>query len=257
MSMQHHDIQEGLPDGIRIPRTGGAGAMMGHAAVLIWNDVTDEGRTAFYDWHDGQHIPERLDIPGFLRGRRYLCPGHSPEWLTFYEAEDLSVLTSPSYLDRLNDPTPETTRTLTHFRNTSRAVCSIADSLGTSSGGHALTMRLDVASDSGEAMRAHLREKVMPRAMDEVGIVACHLFAADHSASFIDTAESSTRTFDVPSWVLVVEGTRRDALDRLRAAIPDARMQALRVAVRADAAVYSLEISRLAPTLFDPHRTKT
>ncbi len=89
-----------------------ATALLGNAAVLIWNDVAPEGRDQFYRWHDREHIPERLALPGFLRGRRLACTGHSPEWLTIYEADDLDVLTSPEYLARLNAPTPATTATL-------------------------------------------------------------------------------------------------------------------------------------------------
>ena len=63
-----------------------------------------------------------------------------------YEADDLAVLTSPEYLARLNAPTPATERTLKYFRNTSRAVCRIVHSVGSSTGGHMLAMRLDVPS---------------------------------------------------------------------------------------------------------------
>ena len=77
------------------------GALLGAGAVLVWNDVAEQGREQFYDWHDKEHIPERLAIPGFRRGRRYTRPGHSPEWLTMYEADDLDVLVSPEYLKRL------------------------------------------------------------------------------------------------------------------------------------------------------------
>ena len=45
-------------------------ALAGDGAILIWNDITDEGCAAFYDWHIAEHIPERVAIPGFLRGRR-------------------------------------------------------------------------------------------------------------------------------------------------------------------------------------------
>ena len=98
-------------------------ALLGDGAVLVWNDVVSEGRDKFYEWHDKEHIPERLSIPGFRRGRRYVRSGHSPEWLTMYEAVDLNVVVSPAYLERLNAPTPATVDTLRYFRNTSRAVC--------------------------------------------------------------------------------------------------------------------------------------
>ena len=76
--------------------------------------------------------------------------------------------------------------------------------------------------------------------------VACHLYAADDAASRVDTAESSTRAFDVPSWVVLVEATTLAAAERARADVDDAELRRLDVRVRADAAAYSLEICRLA-----------
>lgn len=131
-------------------------ALLGEGAVLVWNDVVSAGREQFYEWHDKEHIPERLAIPGFRRGRRYVRPGHSPEWLTMYEAADLDVVVSPAYLERLNTPTPATVDTLRYFRNTSRAVCRIVHSVGSSSGGHVLALRLDVPAQQAEAMKAYL-----------------------------------------------------------------------------------------------------
>ncbi len=118
-------------------------ALLGSGAVLVWNDVEVCARDAFYAWHDQEHIPERLGIPGFRRGRRFGRAGHSPEWLTMYEADDLSVMTSPAYLARLNEPTPGTQSKLPHFRNTSRAVCRVVHSTGSSTGGFLLAVRLE------------------------------------------------------------------------------------------------------------------
>ena len=42
-------------------------------AVAIWHDITPEGRANFYAWHGSEHMPERLGIPGFVRGRRFVA----------------------------------------------------------------------------------------------------------------------------------------------------------------------------------------
>jgi hypothetical protein len=221
-------------------------ALLGCAAVVVWNDVADEGREQFYVWHDREHIPERLAIPGFRRGRRFARPGHSPEWLTMYEADDLDVLTSDAYLAKLNAPTPTTERALRYFRNTSRAVCRIVGSEGSSTGGHMLAMRLTVPPARSDAMCQYLARRAFPQALATTGVVACHLYAADDRASRIDTAESSTRRFDVPSWVLLCETTGAGAAERVRGDVFDPALAALDVGVRDDAAVYALEICRLA-----------
>ncbi len=222
-------------------------ALFGTGAVVVWNDVAPEGRERFYEWHDKEHIPERLAIPGFRRGRRYISAGHSPEWLTLYEADDIDVVTSREYLARLNSPTPQTVQTLRYFRNTSRAVCRLVHSVGSSSGGHVLAMRVDVPPGQGDMLSRCLSMDVFPRSMALTGIVACHLYAADEAASFTNTAESKTREFDVPNWVVLVEATRPQAAQHVRALVEAPDLHGAGVVVRGDAAVYSLEICRLSP----------
>ena len=226
--------------------TNESGALLGTAAVIVWNDIAPEGREQFYRWHDKEHIPERLAVPGFLRGRRYARRGHSPEWLTFYEATDLDVLTSPGYLARLNSPTPQTTSTLTFFRNTSRAVCRVAASVGSSSGGFVLALRLDAGLADAEAVRSIVGDQLFAQAIVETGVLACHLYAADPSASFTDTAESRTRAFDVPSWVVLIESSTPEAAERARSSLEGPEVQRLALRFRPDSGVYALEICRLS-----------
>jgi len=221
-------------------------ALQGDAAVLIWNDVAPEARESFYRWHDREHIPERLALPGFRRGRRFISPAHSPEWLTMYEADDLAALKSPEYLARLNAPTAATLATVRHFRNTSRAVCRVVHSVGSSTGGHILAMRLLVDNARTESMRRYLCDEAFPRVMDLTGVVACHLYAADASASYVDTAESATRAFDVPAWALLCETTKSDTASEARKRIEGREFERIGVRVRDDAAVYALEICRLS-----------
>ena len=48
-------------------------SLAGEGAVAIWHDIAPEGREDFYAWHGEEHMPERVGIPGFLRGRRYVA----------------------------------------------------------------------------------------------------------------------------------------------------------------------------------------
>ncbi len=84
------------------------------------------------------------------------------------------------------------------------------------------------------------------------GIVACHLLAADESGSYVKTAESNTRAFDVPSWVLLCEASHPAAAANARAMIEGRAFDELGVDVRNDAAVYALEICRLSLHWPDP-----
>ena len=51
-----------------------------------------EGFSDFYEWHDREHIPERVDIDGFQRGRRYISVAGAPRFFTLYNVRDPSVM---------------------------------------------------------------------------------------------------------------------------------------------------------------------
>jgi hypothetical protein len=54
--------------------------LLGTAAMLLSFDVAEEAIAEHDEWHTHEHFPERLSIPGFLRGpleRRTRSPGTS------------------------------------------------------------------------------------------------------------------------------------------------------------------------------------
>ncbi len=98
--------------------------------MAFWADI-DAGYTPrFQEWHNCEHIPERISIPGFNVGRRYRGRGDGPDFLMFYETDTASVFASEAYLARLNDPTPWTQESLPHFQNPSRNIYSLAAGAG-------------------------------------------------------------------------------------------------------------------------------
>ena len=101
-------------------------SLAGQAVVAIWNGIAPEGRAEFYEWHNREHMPERVGIPGFRRGRRYIAKYGTPEYFTLYEADSADVLVGQDYLNRLNNPTPWTQRVPpTFFRDTARGICRV------------------------------------------------------------------------------------------------------------------------------------
>ena len=186
-------------------------ALPGTGAIIIWNDIAAEGREDFYNWHLNEHIPERLAVPGFLSGSRYiaLTPETTPEFLTLYVTQNPAIATSAPYLERLNAPTPWTKRATTHFRNTSRALTRMLFSQGAGGGGVVGVLRFD-GSETGCVASEDLAREVgrlesivgMPR------ISGVHACLSDLAASGTKTAESRDRTDIVaaPSGALLIEG---------------------------------------------------
>ena len=125
-------------------------------------------------------------------------------------------------------------------------------SLGGSSGGYVLAMRLSIQPMQPDAMLRVLREEIFPQALEMAGALACHLFAADAKASYVNTAKSSTRPFDVPEWVLLFEASSPEAAAALKALCKQSSLADLGVTIRPDAGIYALEICRLDESAAGP-----
>jgi hypothetical protein len=190
-----------------------ADGLAGRGAITIWQDVRPEAREDFFAWHNGEHIPERVGIPGFLRGRRYGALAGSPEFFTLYETAGPEVHTSAAYFERLNNPTPQTRRVAPMMINNVRSLCRVEWSRGVVHGGLMTTLRFD--AEEGNRLLALLTER-LPRMLEQPGVVGAHLCLADKGASSVKTEEKRSRPAAalVPGWVVLVEGgARRESLE--------------------------------------------
>lgn len=88
--------------------------------MAFWANVAAEHQPAYQRWHNAEHIPERVGIPGFVRGLRYRSVRDDTRFLMYYETEGPEVLTSEPYLSALNRPTERTRAALQWFRNSMR-----------------------------------------------------------------------------------------------------------------------------------------
>ncbi|MGG5819954.1 hypothetical protein [Falsiroseomonas sp. HW251] len=215
--------------------------LAGEAVVAIWNGVTPEGRAEFYAWHLHEHMAERVGIPGFRRGRRYVAldAATQPEFFTLYEADSMQVLQGQDYLNRLNAPTAWTRRATQGFRDTSRGLARVVESRGVGVGGVLLTLRFDALPAAQAAVAALVRD-----AAGQPRVTGAHLCIADAEASGTSTTESRGRG-DItapPSWIILAEATDAEALASL---LPDAALHAAGAEGTVRRGLYRLEFQRL------------
>lgn len=79
--------------------------------LAIGNSVEPALRPDYEAWHGGEHVPERLTMPGFLAAKRYVRGrGAAARYLTLYDLDAAEALETPEYLHLLANPTPETRR---------------------------------------------------------------------------------------------------------------------------------------------------
>jgi hypothetical protein len=217
--------------------------LAGEAVVAIWNGIAPEGRNDFYAWHIHEHMPERLGIPGFRRGRRYrsLDDSTQPEFFTLYEVDTFQVLQGQDYANRLNAPTPWTRKATAHFLDTSRALARVLGSCGRGLGGVLLTLRFDVPTEDAEETRRDLLA-ALPRIAEMPQIAGAHLCRADLDASDAKTNESKGRS-DIkapPRWFLMFEACTPEALGNVSELVG-----AEGLAKNAVAGRYAIEFTRL------------
>ncbi|MFM8613543.1 MAG: hypothetical protein ACKOC9_02235, partial [Alphaproteobacteria bacterium] len=100
----------------------------GGGLLCVMNDIAPEcDRRDYEAWYQGDHLPDRLGIPGCQHARRYRrLNGPRAEFLTFYETATPQVLCSAPYLKRLAEPTEWTASIMAHFRTMSRSICRVA-----------------------------------------------------------------------------------------------------------------------------------
>ncbi len=163
--------------------------MIGAAVLGIWMDVDGAGQDEFNAWYRGQHLSERLAVPGFLRGRRYAVAGDGPAYFTLYETAAPETLSSPAYLQRLNDPTEWTRRALPLIRRLVRNAYRLLAAGPDTSTAHLVTVRIAPASGRGPAVRQWLARDGVAALIALDGVTGCALYETETAATSVTTEE--------------------------------------------------------------------
>jgi hypothetical protein len=141
--------------------------------LAIFNDAATGREAEFDEWFQGEHLIERLAVPGFLFGRRHQAISGNAGYFNFYLVESPGVLTSKPYLERLDNPTPLTKKIMSEvFRNMNRTVCHRTARRGAFRGAYAVTVRFNDPPDIGTLTT--LSETLV----QDPGIAACEIWTA-------------------------------------------------------------------------------
>ena len=180
--------------------------------LAIWNDIDPEGYEHFELWYNREHLQERVAVSGFRFGRRYeVVSGGDGRFFGFYEVDSPDVLTSAAYLQRLENPTPWTQKTMTLFRNMVRTVCDLRRSAGGLAGSFAVVLRAD-----GEFKPTPAADALVDELMAQPSIARVQLWTAAPNQTKADTAEMKIRGKDqLTAGAIVVECVRYADAERV------------------------------------------
>ena len=199
--------------------------LLGKAAMLLYFDIVQYAIPEHDDWHTHEHLPERLSIPGFLRGTRWVARRGQPRYFVMYEVEQLSTLASNAYLQRLNNPTPWTTKMMAHYRGMARGLCSVVGSYGSGMGHVGLLIRFEPAPDAKSALGNWLVKDMLPHLPARPGLGSVHLLEAAVAPQV--TNEQRIRGVDASvAWALLATGYSQSSLESLaEAELCDAQLE--------------------------------
>src|SRR5262249_38590960 len=116
--------------------------------LAIFNNVARGREAEFEEWFQHEHLAERIAVPGFLLGRMHEALSGEPRYFNFYVTTSAAILKAPSYLERLDHPTPMTRTVMSEiFKNMIRTVCHRVFRRGALRGAGVVAVRFDEPPD--------------------------------------------------------------------------------------------------------------
>jgi hypothetical protein len=162
--------------------------------LAIWANVDPDYEREYLQWHNCEHMAERVSIPGFHVGHRYRALDEARDFFMVYETDTASVMQSALYLQSQNNPTPWTRKSIGHFRDTLRTIYTLVASRGQRpalDAPYVLLVRSNPPDepDGAEEVIRWYQEEHLPRLCAVEGTLRARLYRADTAISNIVTAE--------------------------------------------------------------------
>ena len=97
---------------------------IGNTILVVMMEVDQGHEEEFHRWYNDEHLPERLEIPGYVSARRFkLQEGEGVlEYLCIWELEDASPLESELYKSQRARPSKLRDAANPHIRQRSRGL---------------------------------------------------------------------------------------------------------------------------------------
>ena len=194
-------------------------ALLGKGVLVNWGGVVKSKEEDYNSWHSLEHMPERINIKGFLRGFRAVGINGTNEnhkYFMMYEAEDKNVFESSEYLKRLNNPTDWTKQILSYYLSPSRTICNVLKSKSIGFGGFIGTIRF-IDLNETEVFHSNSIEQQIEIITNIAGITGIHLLSGDKKFGQMKTEEKSFRSNQgkedqVISFAVLLEGLNFECL---------------------------------------------
>ncbi len=168
--------------------------MHARSLMAFWANIAIPNQPGYLRWHNAEHIPERLSVPGFLHARRYRSVRDPSRFLMYYETAGPEVLTSEAYLAALNRPTDRTRQALPWFEQPLRNAYDLAADWGARPARVApivVACLIPPGSALPAATGADAPAAAVPAPLTGFGIQRARLYRLEPAGSGVRTREAS------------------------------------------------------------------
>ena len=196
-------------------------SLLGNAVLVNWGGIVGNKEIDYNQWHSVEHMPERISLPGFLRGCRAIGIAGTDikhKYFMMYEAQQKEVFVSKKYLDRLNNPTKWTKDILSHYISPSRTICSVIASKSIGFGGYFSTIRF-LKTNIEKEHNVEILKLSLPQTIKLDGITGMHVLLGDITFGQMKTEEKMYRSSQgiddqLISQAILLEGLNYSSLNK-------------------------------------------
>ena len=165
------------------------------ALLLVWTDIPADKETEFNDWYNREHLRERVEVPGFIRGRRFSAISAAPKYLALYEARSAEVMRSEAYLRLKRTRDARSMQFVPLFRNTIKATCDIVSHAGAGEGAFLVLLPITVDSRRRGAFHDWVSKTFFGELVQSMGVMAA-TYAEQNGATRAMSAAHDVRAGD-------------------------------------------------------------
>ncbi len=172
--------------------------------LAIWCEIGPDDLKDYRHWLTREHIADRIFSPGFLGVRLFCSVDNERAHFFLYSTESPAVMSSPSYVHILNNPSAWTKRIMPKFGPFDRAAGGVVLKVGVGFGSHVLVSRVRAQAATRDATRCR---EALARLLELDDVVSVRLLETDRATTGIQSEEKTMRKgvegdFD---YLLVVE----------------------------------------------------
>jgi hypothetical protein len=190
---------------------------MGNGALALWLDVAPELDRETDGWYVDEHLPERVDMGGYLRARRFAALQGAPAYLTLFEAATPAALASDGYLRLVGRISEQSRRIRGGFSNVVRNTFAVRQSRGRGIGAVVASLRLAPLDAAHAQAAVAALDAQVPQLLRHHGVVGVHwLQAAPEVRARMDAVRAVGQADASAAYVLLIEATRAAEISPMR-----------------------------------------